>query len=425
MLLYSTASPTSYNFIPGVLKKEINKSESFEFDIYPSQSRGSLDPDLIELKTGYHYISIEDTNTSGPLGQIAPKIMFYGRISHVEYDLQGKRHVTCEGLLSNLLDFPMFNPYHSGYNDRDIPIEIRSGIHRVVNRTYLGLFYNAINAYRCGTRRDDIILWDPNDDTEMPEITKQYESSESEEDPDAGYYKYLYPWEKSVGEFIESELIGVFGGIIKLEYDDAYVNGIKGHISWIQGPAEGVIRTQSQSQDIIYGDNLLDATLEDTNTEYPSGIFPVGTDNTNTKIWFEETINYDGSNRIIPWAYYGNNYVADSINTCKVVNFDDAKTFDQLDDIKDLYVNLYCSSKKYRINAKVLDKHYSGLEDETYAPIDVGYTYHVVVPFIGRPIEDDLVCLNLELDLKNLENSSYTFGEYIPPDLMKSRYITG
>ena len=416
VLLYSTAGTITYNIVPGILKKEINKPESFEFDIYPNVEvvDGIEKPVLESFLVGYHYISIEDTNKIGSTYE-NDGIMFYGRIIGIDYDMFGKRHITCEGLMANLLDFPMYMPSSESATNENEEIEKRLGIHNLYTADTEYLFQYAMTAYNEGTGRRDIIQG-------YVDSSNVYEKEYSEEDD--RWFRFLYPWNNSVGDFIVSQLIGVYGGVLVMRYNKLY-NGIQGTLDWNETPIIKNASSNGKQQPIVYGDNVLDASLEDITSDMVVGIFPVGIDKYNTKHW----IQYRTNGHYAPWVNYGSNWSYCGINNVKAVDFDNARTTNQLRKQCDNYVKLYCSNRKFKVNVTCIDKHfinYDNSEDSSeYGPIDVGYLYLIDVPFMGQPVVEELLCLSCEIDIGDLKNSSYTFGDYIPPELLKSRYITG
>lgn len=420
ILLYSSDEKTEYNVIPGTLRKEINKPESFEFDIYPTiyNEVGRVEyADVLPLEVGSDYISIEDTNYSNDDNN---GILFYGRIIGIDYSIQGKRHVICEGLLANLTDFPMYMPSSENPNGKSVDeFDRADGMHNVHTRDTGYIFEYAMRAYNEGTERTDI--------HEGTVSSNNVYTKETADDDGDNWFSFTYPWSQSVGDFIMSQLINVYGGMLKMRYikQTAYKR-ILGELDWTDEPVNDKVKKKNRPQTIKYGDNALDATYEDISSDMVSGIFGTGINKYKGKHW-----NYDRYNgHYRPYVIYGTNWnnTLGGANIVKAVEFENARTESQLKSQVRRYVKLYCSNRKFKVTVKCIDKHFININnsnDTNYDMIDIGYSYKVEIPFLGAAINEDLTCLSCEIDIGDMKNSSYTFGDYIPPELMKSRYITG
>ena len=384
ILLYSTIGNNDYHIIPGIIKSEFNKSQSFEFDIYNDETSEYFHYFL----EGDEYITVEDTNFSS---SDTRRYMFCGRVATVEVDLSGKMHVVCEGRLSNLMDFPVYMPTSSsGGSD--------SGIWRITTADTSYLFRYALSAYIEGLGRHDIRIGD----------ISGYNVISNED----GWFDFKEPWSQSVGDFIMSELVNQYGGLLTFDYwyDSTY--GVVSKLNWIADP----ISLQSnivESQQILYGDNVLEASIETQSADFTTGIFAVGKDKDDSNaVIFQQWYN-DDTNHYVPWVNYGEKYRNDSVKT---VNFDNAHTISDLNSMAEKYVAIYCQKRPSTVKAKVIDKYYLGEYGER---ITVMKKYHVEIPFVGKSVDEDLYCLSSEIDISNPANNSYVFGPYIPQEMLK------
>lgn len=417
-LIYDSEQNNKYNIVPGTLKKQLNKPDYFEFDAY---LQNEYDPDCtdeafgLDLYVGFSYISIEDTEYSNDDNN---GILFYGRISGIVYEMSGVRHVSCDGLLSNLSDFPMYMPSSENPGNGRLSVEEfdkADGIHNVHTRDTKYIFQYAITAYNEGTERKDVVLGNVS--------RNNIYTKEPSEDDDDNWFSFKYPWDQSVLDFITSNLINVYGGLLEITYNKKSNGRIQGIINWNDEPIGNKQRYKNRKQDIVYSENLIDVTYEDITAECISGITALGKNKWGGSMF--QSNRYNGHNR--PAVYYGNNF-SGGYDPIKNVRFDQARTFAQLEKQANRYANLHCSNRKFRISGKCLDRHFIDIFNDgnkNFDLIDIGYTYTVEVAFPYMEINEELVCLSCEIDIGDMKNSSYIFGDYIPPDLIKSRYITG
>ena len=412
-LIYSSISPGEYNIVPGVLKNEVNKAGSFEFDCYIEDGG---DGRVLYFAEYEDQISVEDTGASG-----SKRYMFVGRVNAITVNLQGQWHVTCEGLLANLLDFPLYMPSSSASGG-----DVKEGIWHLWTKSTDYLFRYAINAYRDATKRDDIKLGTIHSANIM-------DNDEEDEDGNLEWFSYEYPWSQSVGDFISSELLNTYGGILRMDYARVS-NMMYGTLNWDPDPVSSPSTYRLSSRAIRYGENVLDATLENQ-SDIVNGIFPVGyvkpRKEDTTSNGTTSTIQYSEGKRW--WQYwYNGHYVPDVIwgngdpsayNVVKAVDFGKAASSDdKLRKLANRYVKAYCLGNHYTVNAKVIDEHF---RDSSLERIEVMGKYTIDIPFPGRPVNANLFCLSYEIDVSNpLSNSNYSFGLYVPPETLKSKYLT-
>ena len=391
--LYSTREDKGYNIVPGTIKEEVNKAGSFEFDVYNGDSnRNNYFP--VE---GSDYIAVEDATI---INDDFKRYLFYGRVINYTVDLQGKCHVTCEGLLTNLLDFPLFNPTSVDDTETD-------GMWIIRKKNTAELFRTALRAYSEISNRGDI---------RIGSIDSENDVYSTDTDTD-GYFVFEYPWNQSVGDFISSELLNNYGGILQMRYHYTKNDGIYGLLSWVGDPLTRPSDYKRQSQSITYGVNVLEANIDAQGTDVVNGIV-ASRPNENGKAYFRYK-NKD-TNHYNPYIFWGVRDWDDSV--VKAIDFDSVKTDQALEIMAERYVKIYCTGRKYNITAKVLDAYFLGQDDvERIYPLK---KYHVNIPFPGREIDEDMFCLSSEIDFTNPANNSYTFGPFVPPETMNAKFMT-
>lgn len=411
--IYSTEDPENYNIVPGVIKKEVNKAGSFEFDIYDFQT---FRHNLIERIT---YISVEN---AGYDRSSYYRYMFYGRVTNVNVSLNGQWHVTCEGLLSDLMDVPLYMPSNESGGKKS-----KYGIWRLYTESTDYLFWYALRAYIELSGRTNIRIGGV--------AAENVQVNENENEDDDNWFNYEYPWSQTVGDFLLSELVNTFGGIIEVIYGyDSSKDEIYGTINWAADPISDPDHypLYTNTQKIEYGENVLDASIENQNTDPIEAIFPTWSKKEYIKTTADnDTVNkeeikyylqsYNGSTgHYMPGLIYPKyTYYKGAI---KHVNFDAAHSESSARTMAEKYLNAYHKEVNYNITAKVLDRYYLG--DNVWR-IEIMTKYRVIIPFPGKEIDAELFCLSYEFDVSDFSNSTYVFGSYVPPDILKTRYLTG
>lgn len=403
-LIYSTVNPDDYYVVPGVIKNEVNKAGSFEFDIYDYTSFGHGITERVS------YVSVEDLNYER---SNESRYLFYGRIATISVNLNGQWHVTCEGLLSNLMDYPLYMPTNdAGGKDS------KYGIWRLYTNTTDYLFRYAINAYKEISGQNNI-------DIGTIDAMNVMDNFDSDEDK---WFNYEYPWSQTIGDFVMSELLNSYGGIIKIRYQySSSLRQIKGYIDWLADPVSSPGLFPLQLQTIKYGKNVLDASMENQNDEPIVGVFPTWTqkekigdsDNKEEIHYYLQTYN-SSTGHYMPGIIYANPSYYNGI--VKHIEFETGHSESAVRKMSQRYLNAYHTPYRYSINARVLDGYYMG---EEVWRIELMQKYRVIIPFPGRNVDAELLCLSYELDITNPSNCTYLFGTYIPQDILKTRYLTG
>ena len=405
--LYEVGSGDSNYLLNGTLKLEVNKAGTFEFDILPSHSYYSV------LRRYIHYICVkefetgvttnysdvelpddivieggesenEDATSIVDLGDT--QIVFYGRILSMSLAFNGTKHVVCEGLMANLLDCPMYNPFATN------PDQIFT-----ISGTPFHMFFTAISAYR-NLIRQDIYLGDVNDEADDYEF----------EDIDVS-------GGTSVGDFIASELADAHGGFLKMDYYEFSNGGIGGFITWAPDPS---MRSYSDSvidQRIEFGVNLLDLTAEYDDEEIATGIVPSWEDSNNEKKWVTTTgtdvDSVDGQTTIYKPYIEG---VSGGLNSIGITIMDLPGTKNQSKAIQyaENYVSKYCNynlsnSDFDSYTVRALDMHYLHTDKQR-----IWLYNRVKILCPPHSINKNLICTSIEITIDAPENSSYTFSVF-------------
>ena len=223
--LYETGNTNAEFLINGTLKFEANKAGSFEFDILPSHPYYSL------FRRYVHYVSVTinedpemwEDQEPGEL-YFTDGIAFYGRILTVSMSFNRVKHVTCEGLLANLIDAPMYNDMSNDVGTlseltengfREVVYEYPSDTPGTYKRKVIAVNDESKELYR--VTGDANIMWMKAGDA-YANVMQRHDlsfnpasiSSTTIDDID------VYGGE-SVGDFISSELVGIYGGFLKME----------------------------------------------------------------------------------------------------------------------------------------------------------------------------------------------------------------
>ena len=388
--LYEVGSGDSDYLINGTLKLEVNKAGTFEFDILPSHSYYSV------LRRYIHYVCVKEDD----------EILFYGRILSMTLSFNGMKHVTCEGLLANLLDCPMYNP-DASTTDKLF----------TVGGSPFVMFETAIRAYR-NRVRDDIYSGDVRSDANSLVL----------EDVDVS-------GGTSVGDFILNELVESVGGFLQMEYRELVPGGdIHGQLSWYADPdLDSTMSSYNQStvsQTIVFGENLLDFSGECSDDDVVTGIIPTWEDGNGNTHWTsvqkkDATLSYDKTIYMphIIGAQGGLGAVGLS-----VVKLPGTSTQEKAQEHATNYVNKYCSNyilssgKNIDFDSftvRALDMHFM---DSSWTKI---WLYDRVRVTCGpQSIDRILLCSSIEVLIDNPLSSSYTFSIFRPKASSNDKVLT-
>lgn len=357
------------------LSLEANKAGSFSFSILPSHTYYSY------LRRYIQYISIEDLDDH--------EILFYGRIYSINMSFNGEKKVTAEGIMSNLLDCPVYNP------DLDSK-SLEANIYELEG-TPAELFTKAIVAYRALIRPD----------INLGTIFAAADSYKLEKiDVSSG---------QTVGDFILSELVESSGGYLRVRYEGGTNNNISSFIDWLPDPSTPGYIESINSQIIEFGVNLLDIEAEYGNDSIITGIIPTWTDENDDKHWATRVVDHPtnpGTEMLQPYIVYG---IGNSGIGVQMIDLPELTDQSEALEAARNYTTRYCNYNlneiefdSFRIRA--LDMHYFGESTKPkirlYDRVNVKSDYH--------NLNAIYTCTALQIDPENPSNNMYTFAIYRP-----------
>lgn len=364
------------------LSLEVNKAGSFSFSILPSHTYYRY------IKRFITYISVEDLDTN--------EILFYGRVYSISLNFNGEKKITAEGMLSNLLDCPVYNPNLSG-------VEAGS-IYEMEGRP-AELFSMAISAYRALIRPD----------INLGTIFSEADSYESEKIDVSGG--------QTVADFIMSELVDGSGGYIRVRYEGNTGSNIITFIDWLPDPSTPSYVESVNSQMIEFGINLLDIEGEYGDDSIITGIIPTWTDENNDKHWATQRVPHPympETYMLQPYVLYGQGAAGIGVQMIDLPELtDQSEALTAAANYTERYCNYDLSNEDFntfRVNA--LDMHYFGQDVQSIKLYD---RVRVISDFHG--LNGVYTCTAMNISLENLVNNNYTFSVYRPKSSSNDKAI--
>lgn len=390
-VLYSVGSGDNNFLLNGTLKLEVNKAGTFEFDILPFHSYYSV------LRRYIQYVCVREDDD----------ILFYGRILSMNLSFNGTKHVTCEGLLANLLDCPMFNP----------AAETIDKIFTIGGSPY-AMFECGIRAYRNRIRDDIYIGYIRNDANDV--VLEDVDTSSG----------------TSVGDFIQSELVEAYGGFMRMEYREPTIGGpILGQLNWDDEPElESDLtsyKTATISQTVSFGENMLDFSGEPGDDDIYTGIIPTWEDSNNETHWVatrKNDVTMQEETPILMPYIVGAQSGLGAVGI-KVVKMPGTSNQEKALQRATNYANKYCSNYilSSGINVdfdsftvRALDIHFL----DSPSTERIGLYDRVRISHESLSIDRILMCSSIEILIDNPLNSSYTFSIYRPKASSNDKVLT-
>lgn len=358
-LIYDPLNPSYYLFSPK-LKLEFGKAGSLEFRIPPDN---------------VYYRSLKQLKTVITV-QLDGTEIFRGRVFSIETDFNNLKTIYCEGDLAYLMDSVQKAEKYDGTT------------HALFSRIIAA--HNArVEAYKRFTVGSVTV------ENRSIKLTGQ----SGDENPNVGNIDYkqiaidsvVDDW-NSTYDCIQNWLIDYEGGYLRTRY----VNGTT-YLDFLAN------KNNTATQEIEFGVNLLDLTQEVTAEELFTVLVPLGDDNLTVK-----SVN-NNSDEIVDEAAvqeYGR-----IVRTQVFNNVTEPSTL--LENGKRFLAEK--SNVPVTITVKAVDMH---LVDPNAAAIQVGDRVHLVSS--PHKLVEYLTCTEIEYDLENPENNTYTFGN--PRQSLTQRY---
>lgn len=276
--------------------------------------------------------------------------IFYGRVLDTSKDIYNQKNVTCEGDLTFLLD-SVCTP--GDYNE-----------------TVSAFFTRCINWHNAGV-----------------EAAKQFQigtvsiaAKNTKVNFDVSNYT-------SIGDLIETELIGYYGGYLRTR-----ANPNQNEKRIIDIVKEG---DSSSNQVIEYGSQMLDLTNDESANDLFTVLLAVGDSDSN-----------DGTDYNFPtYRYEVPGAVAQYGKITHVESFSGIKSSAELKPLAEEYVRTHYDPYPTELTIKAIDLH---ILDGSIQTIVVGNT--VKIQSTPHNLSKNLMCVSIDYDLENPENTSYVFG---------------
>lgn len=273
--------------------------------------------------------------------------IFNGRVLETSKDMYNQKNVTCEGDLTYLLD-SVCTP--GDYSE-----------------TVTAFFQRCINWHNSQVENAKKF--------QIGNVT--IEAKNTNVDFDVSSYT-------SIGDLLETEVIGYYGGYLRTRNQ----NGSR-YIDIVQ---EG---DSSSNQVIEYGSQMLDLTNDESANDLFTILLAVGDGNST-----------DGSDYNFPtYTYEVPGAVAKYGRITHVESFSGIKNSGELEPLAREYVRTHYDPYPTELTIKAIDLH---MVDGSIQTIIVGNT--VKIQSTPHNLSKNLMCVSIDYDLENPENTSYVFG---------------
>ena len=426
-MLYETGNENAEFIINGSLKFEANKAGSFEFDILPAHPCYSL----IRRYRSYISVTINEDDEmwvgDDDVSYLDDGIVFFGRILTISMSFNRVKHVVCEGLLANLVDAPMYNDLthdpgtlselDDGGSTQIIYQRNKDG---TITRKVIAIDEETTEVYK--VTGDANLMWLKAGDS-YGNITQRKDirflpadiSSETMDDVD------VYGGQ-SVGDFITGELVGVYGGFMKLRYvmDNSF--DVFGQLSWIKDPSMDGFEAEENTQPIEFGKNLMNLSAEYVEDNIVNGVCVSWTTEKDEKKWRVKTktsLTVDSLEILkeieVPAVYNAKVYDGMREAATEFIEVPGISTQAKAISYATAYAKKFCNYELDKgefdsYTVKAVDRHF--IDDTAFQEIKL----YDQVRLISSPHEVDKVftCTSIEYSLDNPLVRSYTLQIYRP-----------
>ena len=356
--IYDPSVKTFYLFNPKV-KLEFGKSGSLEFSIPPTNAYYNF---LKQLKT------VVSVNLDGDE-------IFRGRVFSIEQDFNNFKKIYCEGDLSYLVDSVQ-------------KAEAYNGTTRALFNQIIANHNSRVESYKQFTVGEVTI-------EDRPIIL----SGKTEENPNVGDIDYkqialnsiVDEWNNTF-DCIQSWIIDYCGGYLRTRRvgNTTYIDFLERY-------------NATSVQHITFGENLLDFNGEANPEELFTVLVPIGDDNltiSSVNGGSDEIVN---TNAVAQYGRIIRTHVFSNVNNANTLLENGQRYLAENSSIPITYT------------VKAIDMH---LVDDNVHAIHVGD--RVMLDSAPHGVTEYLTCTEIEYDLANPENNSYTFGN--PKQTLTQRY---
>ena len=354
------------------LRKGTNKASIFDFTIFPGH------PAYSSFQKVSTYVRLDRDGTT----------IFYGRVSEIKTDIYKQRDISCEGSLTFLKDSVL-----APNTFMDITTEQASGKKAKSKRYPNGEPRMSVEAFfRSLITTHNSQMSGTSDINTRKQFTVGTVSV-NKRDVMNTFEVTSYA---DISNVISSQLLGKYGGIIQTRYD--WSTGTN-YIDWIED------YTTTTNQAIEFGVNLLEIDSEKASDELWTMLLPIGADGV--------TIASVNNNSLYLPANPANDPMVQKYG--KIIHyrkFEDASKASDLLSKATEYFNLHRKDYPDVLTVKAVDIHC--LTPDAKQALDIGTKISVVSAPHGINIVRN--CIEMDLDIQALENSTYTIGEVISPD---------
>ena len=417
-------------------KLEINKAGTLEFDIVNKDGHNdSFEPYLSYILVEDEYEAASTKSTQSNLFHTSP--IFFGRVIKREQSFGSLEHVTCEGFLAVLMDAPMIHlpvteadARTSLENFTKIGYSPNQAFGAAVNEAYRYVLSN--NNFRYVTGIDSI----PSDYHDLFVLNQTI---------------YNFSAGQTVGDFVLSELVEKYGGLLFVNYcrclTDGSVNSSSTfpynssppYLIWRLDPSRTLYGYEKADQYFRYGENILSIDRQSNIEEMVTGILPLPEASDSTYWQYSQCRDYNGDlvSYYTLYPFVSSELQLEYGNIFKTVSFSNITSNSQLIEVANLYVDTFLKDWPDDLTIRGIDMHFV---DETIpriflmdrvAVIDKD-GYSIGDSFAGLHIENDgeapdgrvMICKSIEYDFEHPENNTYVIGPILPIKTTDARYLT-
>ena len=370
-LLYVSNGNPDHSIEAPKLKLEINKAGSLEFTIYPNNPYYSSE----YLKKMNTVVIVEQNGLT----------IFRGRILDIKTNMYKKKRVVCEGDLNYLLDSMMSHGVWSNTSPNEaFRSIIAAHNNRQVNYGKWKMF--DVGIVDLSTNRDQYF--------EAAEFVK-------------------------TSDELDSKIIQRYGGILRTRYEPHDVNGThyEAYIDCladpINDPTKYSERFDAWEDKVKFGVNVIDYDHAYPSDEIFNSLFPYGHDKLKVDVY-----DQDGGiwHEMVNWSTAGDFGLIDKTETWnEITNKNTLKAEAQ----KFIDRHSYFTVDDYTVTAVDL----ISLDASNTEQIKIGDR----VRFVCKPsnVDVNLICLAIEYDFQNPENTVYKIGNFVPADAHKGSGKSG